>query len=355
MNSDRPLKVAVCGTGFGRLTHVPGYRSCENVEVAALVGSNYDRTQAYADALKIPIASTSLDDVLGLPNLDLVSVASPVHFHYEHGIAALEAHKHVVVEKPLALNHREAEQMAALAQTRDDLVAVVNTQLRFCPTRQQLKTLVDNNFLGRLYHVSVHSYHDYRSRPWSWKDTRNNGVLRGHASHMIDLVQWLFGPVEQVLGGVLETMIPAKPDRHGTMRPVECEDFASFIVRLANGAVVTFVFSSMAIRPKLRPGYEPAYMRVEAFGEQGSLLLDLDDRLYGCQSTQDQWTKMGTTAPFARIEGIRQRVWDMSFAKLAQTVVSAIRKQSSVEPAATFSDGLAVTRVLDEVLELNHR
>jgi len=346
------LKVAVCGTGFGRVTHVPGYRACDGVEVVALVGHDRDRTRAYANELHIPVASVSLDDVLELSELDLVSIASPVHFHCEHGIAALHADKHVVVEKPLALNAREAEQMAQVAQTQSHLIAVVDTQLRFSPSRQRFKALVNEGFLGRVYHVSVHSYHDYRSRPWSWKDTRNNGVVRGHASHMVDLVQWLFGPVERVLGGVLDTMIAAKPDQDGMLHPVDCEDFASFLLRLANGAIVTCVFSSMAVRPRLNPGFKPAYMRLEAFGEHGSLVLDLDDRLYGARPDHDQWRDMGEVEPFVPIEGVRQRVWDLSFVRLAQTVTSAIRENSSITPAATFSDGLAVTRLLDQVLHL---
>lgn len=350
----QPVNVAVVGTGFGRLTHVPGFRACEGVNVVALVGRTLDRTRAAADELGIPLATTSLEEALALPDLHLVSIASPVQDHFPQAMAALERQKHVLVEKPLALDSRQARIMVEAAGQRGVLNAV-NTQLRFNPTRQRFKSLVESGYLGRLYHISVHSYHDYRARPWSWKDTRHNGVLRAHASHMVDLVQWLFGPVAQVLCGVLETMIPQKPDAEGNWHPVECEDFASFVARLGNGAIVTFLFSSMAVRPPLRADFEPATMRIEAFGERGSLVLDLDDRLYGNQSGQAQWDEFTEPEPLLALEGVRRRVWDLSFVRLARALTGAVRGQDNLPPVPTFAQGLSVVEVLDAVFELGQR
>lgn len=351
MMARRPIGVAVVGTGFGLLTHVPGYRACKDVEVLALVGRQSEKTRRLAGELGIRHAATSLEDVLDLPGLDLVSIATPNSNHVSESIAALEAGKHVVVDKPMGLNTAEAEAMVAVAD-RSGLINVVNTELRFNPTRRRMKALVDDGYLGGLYHVSVSSYHDYRGRPWGWKDTEEAGIIRGHGSHMVDLVRWLFGDVESVVGGVVDTLIPERPDQDGTPRPVRCDDFASFVVRMANGAIGSFLFSTMAVRPALNPDFEPAYMRVEAFGERGSLVLDLDDRLYGAHSGQAEWTELTEPEPILEDETIRKRVWDLSFVRLARAVTGAIRGEGDLGPAATFRDGLAVTRVLDDALQL---
>lgn len=352
MATKKPIGVAVLGTGFGILTHVPGYRACEDVEVLALVGRQIEKTRRLASELNIPHAATSIEDVLNLPGLDLVSIATPHSNHARESIVALEAGKHVVVDKPMALNASEAEAMVEAAN-RSGLINVVNTELRFNPTRQRMKALIDEDFLGKLYHVSVSSYHDYRTRPWGWKDTAEAGVVRGHGPHMVDLIRWIFGDVERVTGGVVKTLIPEKADNQGAMRPVECDDFASFTVRLSGGAIGTFLFSTMAVRPKLNPDFEPAYMRVEAFGEHGSLLLDLDDRLYGAHPDQLEWTEFTEPEPILGNDTIRRRVWDLSFVRLARAVTSAVLGTGDIGPAATFRDGLAVTRVLDDALKLH--
>lgn len=351
MTIRRPIGVAVVGTGFGVLTHVPGYRACRDVKVLALVGRQPEKTRRLAAELGIPHAATRLEEILELPGLDLVSIATPNGNHASESIAALEAGKHVVVDKPMGLNTAEAEAMKAVAD-RMGLINVVNTELRFNPTRRQLKALVDDGYLGRLYHFSVSSYHDYRSRPWGWKDTEQAGIIRGHGSHMVDLVRWLFGDVESVVGGVVETLIPERPDQGGKLQPVHCDDFASFVVRMANGAIGSFLFSTMAVRPSLNPSFEPAYMRLEAFGERGSLVLDLDDRLYGARPGQAEWTEFTQPEPILEDETIRKRVWDLSFVRLARAVTDAIRGEGDLGPAATFCDGLAVTRVLDDALHL---
>ncbi|MCZ7574597.1 MAG: Gfo/Idh/MocA family oxidoreductase [Ardenticatenaceae bacterium] len=351
MAAHRPVGVAVIGTGFGALTHVPGYRACEDVEVLALVGRQPEKSRRVAAELGLPNAATSLDAILDLPGLDLISIATPNANHASESIAALEAGKHVVVDKPMAVDTAEAEAMVAVAE-RTGLINVVNTELRFNPTRRRMKALVEQGYLGRLYHVSVNSFHDYRPRLWSWKDSAQAGIVRGHGSHMVDLIRWIFGDVEGVVGGVVDTLIPERLDEEGAPRPVRYDDFASFTVRMANGAVGSFLFSTMAVRPKLNPHVEPAYMRVEAFGERGSLFLDLDDRLYGSEPGQAEWTEFTEPEPIVEEPAIRKRVWDLSFVRLARAVTATIRGEGDLGPAATFRDGLAVTRVLDAALRL---
>src|SRR5438034_10125634 len=107
-------RIAIVGTGFGCLTHVPAFRAA-GFEVLTLVGRDPAKTAARADLLGIPHATTSLAEALALPGLDAVSIATPPETHLPLVLQAVEAGRHVLCEKPFALDSAEARQMLAAA------------------------------------------------------------------------------------------------------------------------------------------------------------------------------------------------------------------------------------------------
>ncbi len=136
----KTIGIGVIGAGFGALVHIPGYRAVPGFEVVGVCSAPADHPQAVADRLGIPFACTDYRAIVGRPDVDLVSIAVPPHLHYDVAMAAIAAGKHVVCEKPIALNAAQARELAAAAK-RAGVVNVVNHEFRYHPARAKLREL----------------------------------------------------------------------------------------------------------------------------------------------------------------------------------------------------------------------
>lgn len=132
-------------------------------------------------------------DLIHDPDVDIVSIATPPSFHTEMACAAMEAGKHLLIEKPLAITPEEAEKIIA-ARDRTGVVATLNFMQRFNPMIGSLKTLCDEGTLGRLRRVDVENHAQDETLPdshWFWNPAVSGGILIEHAVHFIDLVHYM--------------------------------------------------------------------------------------------------------------------------------------------------------------------
>ena len=148
--------VAVVGTGFGARIHVPALRAA-GFDVLALVGQNEEKTARRAGRLEIPNACTSLDQALALPGVDAVTIATPPDTHAALAIAAADAGRHVICEKPFALDGAEADAMLDAA-TRAGVVALVGHEFRWAEDRVTLARAVAAGAIGEPRQFSLISY-----------------------------------------------------------------------------------------------------------------------------------------------------------------------------------------------------
>src|SRR5215831_313806 len=248
----RPLGVGGIGSSFSRHTQIPAFAHTPGVEVVAVVSRQLARAYEAAKDYEIRRAfdPSDLDRFLKLDDLDLVCVSSPPDTHRDYSLRALAAGKHVLCEKPTAMNAGEARDMADAAR-RAGRLALLDHELRFDPTRRKLRDLVREGYLGRLLHVSIQVESEFRldpKRAWSWwsDEASGGGILGAIASHIVDAVRYTFGEVVRGRGD-LRTMFAERPEgATGAMRRVTADDYAAFWLELDGGGVVSGVLTSVA-------------------------------------------------------------------------------------------------------------
>jgi predicted dehydrogenase len=194
--------VAVVGTGFGCFTHVRALRNA-GFEVVALVGRDAEKTKTRAKLFDVPIASTSLDDALGLGRLDAVTIATPPNTHAALVLSTIAAGKHVLCEKPLARDARQAETMRAAAE-RAGVVHLLGTEFRFDTGQALLARAVHDGLVGEpklalfVLHVPMLAEASSDVPQW-WTDaSEGGGWLTAHGSQVIDQIRVTVGEIARV-------------------------------------------------------------------------------------------------------------------------------------------------------------
>ncbi|MPV35835.1 Gfo/Idh/MocA family protein [Georgenia subflava] len=218
-----PIGIGVVGMGsIGRL-HVRAL--LELGSRAALVA--YSGSRTLTDELLLPewpALQLPAEQVVNHPDVDVVAICSPSASHAELVIAALEAGRHVVVEKPLALTVPDAARIAGLAREKDLIVSMIS-QRRFEAEHELLKSAVVQGALGeiRLATTHVHWFRDddyYRAATWRSSMAAGGGSLMNQGVHNVDVLRWLCGPVESVTAqyGTLAHSIDAEDTTVATLR-----------------------------------------------------------------------------------------------------------------------------------------
>lgn len=338
------LGVGILGTGWGVRVQVPAFRAA-GLEVVALQSRTPGKAERLAAGLGIPFATHEPGELVARDGVDLVSVVTPPSTHAELVLAALEAGRHVVCEKPTARSAVEAARMLGAARAHPDRLSLIDHELRFLPARRELRRLVAEGWAGRVLHVEVVCRSGGRldrSWPWDWWSRREDGggALGAVASHMVDQVRYLLGTEVDEVQASLVTGLAERADRDGVLRPVTADERASLHLRLASGAVATVVVSSLAAGPLEH--------RLLVAGSEGSLRID-DGRLTGHRPGEKLGLELTPEDPLALPDGLPDHEWSRGTLHLAHALRRALAEgdETALEPAATLEDGLAVQRVLD--------
>ena len=278
---------------------------------------------------------------IAAPEVDLVSVTVPPSEHREMTLAALEAGKHVLCEKPTALDAAEAEELVRAAKEHPDRITLIDHELRFLPQWREARERMGE--IGAIRYVEVRyssPARGDRSRAWNWWSDakRGGGVWGAVGSHFSDALRY-FGMEIEAAQGTLRTIIDRRP-YDGSTREVTADDFASVELRLVGGAVAVMQFSAVSGGPD-----ESSMMTIH--GESGAM------RFIG----EEVLLSKGR-APFALMAGgemadlpgnSRGGAFGSGTLHLARALRAALDDgdRSALAPAATFEDGLAQQRVLD--------
>jgi predicted dehydrogenase len=254
----KPLKAAVVGTGFIGPVHVEGLRRL-GIEVTGVLGSSIENGRQAAEAMRLPKAYESLDEVLSEPGLSAVHITTPNHLHKSMVEAAIAAGKHVVCEKPLAMDTAEGEALLALAD-RAGIVHATNFNFRFYPLCQESRARVQGGELGEIYQVYGRYVQDWllKETDWNWRlEPELGGDMRAVSdigSHWLDLTRFITGQ------SVTEV----------------CADFATFLPIRKKPLKPLATFAGKELDPE---DYEPKEIRTEDYA---SILLRFDGGARGC-------------------------------------------------------------------------
>jgi predicted dehydrogenase len=304
-----------------------------------------------AEEFSIPHACRTASELIALSDVDLVVITSPPVEHRHATLAALEAGKHVICEKPMAMSATEAREMKDAALARPAQLSIIDHELRFNPTWRRMKQLVADGFAGNVFHVNFTVATGFRhsaQRPWNWWAQRSagGGLLGALGSHAIDALRWLLGDIESVASTVA-TMVPGRMDTAaGKMRSVETDDYCAFLVRFAQREerVVHGVVTLSAV---IASGGKN---QIVIAGDRGTLILEADETLLGASGYGATLEDLSVKDPARDIPSIPGNIWARSFYHLAGATLDALLKGSStVEGAATFADGWRCQQVIDAV------
>jgi len=274
--------VAIVGTGFGQKVHLPAFEAHHRTKVVAIYHRDRDKATAIAQANKIPHACTSIEAIAALPDVQVVSIATPPFLHFSMAKTALLAHKHVLIEKPLTLTAHEAEELYHIAAA-NRLITAVNFEFRCIPAWMQLAELLQTGYVGKVRFVKIDWLVSSRadaSRPWNWyaQKSMGGGALGAIGSHAFDYVHWLFGGVKQ-LSARLSVSVPQRPDpATGELKPVDADDICQLMLELADGTPCQMNLSAAT--------YQGRGHWVEVYGDRGTLVLgssNLKDYVHGFQ------------------------------------------------------------------------
>ena len=333
-------RVGIVGTGWGTRAQVPLFREA-GLEVGAVAGLHPSRTRHLADELGL-LAFDDWHDLVTSPGVDLVSIATPPSEHRQMALTALEAGKHVLCEKPTALNAAEAREMLDAARRHGDRITLIDHELRFLPSWREARAHIDGK-IGAVRYAEVRyaspSRGD-RAREWNWWSdaARGGGVWGAVGSHFVDALRY-FGMEVESVQAMLRTTIEQRPFGEEA-REVTSDDFASVNLRLRGGAVAVMSFSAVSTAPD-----EPSGLTI--YGESGAM------RFIG----EEVLLSRGGS-PFERFAGevAAKRPGNSyggAFGSGTYHLGRALRAalddgdRSALGPAATFEDGLMQQRVLD--------
>lgn len=364
--ASRPLGVAAIGYAFMGKAHSNAWRNVASFfdvpafEQKVLVGR--DALAVAEAAAKYGWAESATDWrlVISRDDIDIVDICAPGWMHAEIAIAALEAGKHVLVEKPLANTLEEAELMASAAASARGrgVQSMIGFNYRRVPALALARDLIAEGRLGTVRHVRAAYLQDWLSdveAPMSWrlrKETAGSGALGDIASHAIDQVQHLTGQTVTEVTGTLRTFVAERPGAAG-LEKVTVDDAAWATLGMTGGLSASVEASRVATGQKNS-------LKIEIYGSLGSLTFDLENlnelgfldatvpvREQGFRRilvTEPEHPYLQAWWPQGHVIG-----WEHTFTHQVRDFLLAVR--DGTQPSPSFADGLQIQRVLAAVEE----
>jgi predicted dehydrogenase len=365
-NPPKTLGVAMIGYAFMGKAHSNAWRNVASYfdvpafEQKVLVGRDASAVAEAAAQYGWQETATDWRTVIERDDIHIIDICAPGWMHAEIAVAALEAGKHVLLEKPLANTLAEAEAITAAAQTARarGVQSMVGFNYRRVPALALAKELIAEGRLGEIRQVRAAYLQDWladETAPMTWrlkKETAGSGALGDIASHAIDQVLFLLGDQVTEVSGRLQTFVDRRPGTDG-LEDVTVDDAAWVTLALASGAIASVEGSRVATGRKNS-------LQIEVYGDKGALRFDLENL--------NELQFLDATAP-AREQGFRRVVvtepehpyldawwpqghiigWEHTFTHEVRDLLLAI--DGGTRPSPSFEDGLEVQRILAAVEE----
>ncbi|KAA3646685.1 MAG: gfo/Idh/MocA family oxidoreductase [Chloroflexi bacterium] len=340
------LRVGLIGTGVALRTHLPGFRRTGQAEVVGLVGSSLERATHFARQHNILQVYSDYQELCEADDIDLIVVASPNSFHHQQVKYALQQGKHVLAEKPLAMNLQEIEELVELAANSDRL-ALIDHQLRFSPYMQTIKEHIQEGKLGRLYFIRFHfqggSSDPQRAFDWHFDESMGGGVRLAMASHLTDLLWfWLESRKVYNVHGRMDSLVPQRKDATGQQKEVTTSGFFTAHISLEDNLEVQ-MSDTMA--------FGESQFTIALYGTRGELYFDaqcgLEGAFVGGESMQPIAVDMQNLEQARPDASIFRQSFDLFARQIVRSLQSGDHKH--IPDAAHFQDAVPTQRVLDAI------
>jgi predicted dehydrogenase len=359
------INVGIVGTKFMGRAHsnafmdVPHFFDLPATPVLrAACGRNRPELEAFARRFGWQTTETSWERMVARDDIDLVDICTSNVTHNRIAVAAARAGKHVLCEKPIAMNADEARQMLDAAREAN-VRHMVAFNYRRVPAIVLARQMIEEGKIGAIRHFNAVYYQDWLVDPNSpivWRHDVKEGGSGAHGdmnAHTVDLARYLLGEVEAV-SGAKEIFVKERPLADGSGRgTVTADDALYFIARFRNGALGSFMATRFATGRK-------NYLRLEIFGSEGALIFNLE-RLNELEfySRADEQNEQGfrtimvteSSHPYLSAWWPPGHIigWEHTFIHEVRDPLLAIDKGENVHP--DFYDGLRCQQVLDAAIQ----
>jgi predicted dehydrogenase len=370
----RAFGVAVVGTGFIGPVHIEALRRLGH-RVVGVLGSSPEKSRLAAASLGIDKGYASYDELLNDRDVNVVHLTSPNKAHFEQCKRAFAAGKHIVCEKPLAMNSIETSELVKLAQA-SKLVAAVNYNVRYYPINLESRERRIAGGLGRLLHINGSYLQDWllHDTDFNWRVlAEEGGPLRAVAdigTHWLDLIGFISGlevesvcadlmtvhPIRKSIAGSVETFQAVDASRPFVEVPIDTEDYGSILLRFKGGARGSLTVSQVCAGRK-------NCIRYDIAGSQASLAWNSEEPNELRIGQRDRASELLPRDPgllsskvraYANYPGGHAEGFPDSFKQLFRAVYEAIETGQSGVPYPTFEDGHREV-VLCEAIMASHR
>lgn len=344
--------IGIIGTGFARKVQIPSFAACEGAEVVSVASGSLQNAEDTAREFGIGHYTGDWRETVSREDVDLVCITTPPILHREMVLFALENNKHILCEKPMAMNAGEAREMTEAAAGKS-VLALIDHELRFQPGRQLAWTMLREGRIGRVRHAKYLFSAPHRgdpNLPWNWwsDKTQGGGALGAIASHVIDSFRWFLGTCVSSVFCQLQSHIKQRPAKNGEMRPVTSDDESNMLLRFADGDLTGDATGLVSVSMTEHPKYKN---RMEFYGERGAMRIDHRGELFIAEAGENDWREIDVGLGKA-VEGVADTGFSRGFMDFAPRIVEAIRAgRMVIEHAAAFEDGLEVQKVLDAARE----
>ena len=344
--------IGIIGTGFARNVQIPAFLSCDGTRIVSIASGSIENARAAADEFGVEHYTDNWRDTVRHKDVDLVCITTPPVLHREMTLFALEHEKHILCEKPMAMNVAEAREMAEAAKSVN-VLALIDHELRFQHGRQTAYAMLRLGEIGKVRHAKYHFQAPHRGKtdlPWNWWSDigQGGGALGAINSHIIDSFNWFLGSEISSVFCQLQTIVKERRDSSGTMRSVTSDDEANMLLRFADSDMTIDATGLVSVSMTEGPNYKN---RIEFYGTDGSMRIDHRGELFVAKAGESDWTEIDVELGES-IPGVPDTGFARAFMAFAPRIVDAIRNgENFIENAATFEDGVRVQHVLDAARE----
>jgi predicted dehydrogenase len=344
------LKVGILGTGFAKSVQIPGFINTQGFEIHSVYGRNTTKAKEIASQFQIPKTFEYWDELIEDSEVEVISVVSPVYLHYDMVLKAIDEGKHILCEKPMAMDLEESFTMWEELE-KSELIGMINHEFRQYPERLYFNHLVQSNAIGKIFDVRIDMTANRRTSPnprtWSWwSDVLHGGGLWGAlGSHLIDFLQWTFGPVDRITGKIRTINSHETDAITNQPRMVTSDDSFWSLFELENG--ITGSMNGSLVK------YGKSGTEFIAYGSKGSLMINKDNELHQTND-ENEWIKVEIPQDYL-LRPLKEGEGQIhsAFEKLLTHFRSGIEQKKSVSPS--FEDGVNVQLVLDGLRKANAR
>jgi len=308
------LGVGIVGYGFIGKVHTYAYLNLPlfydpppaRIKLVGVCTAHKETAEKARKEAGFEFATTDYRELLARDDIHVINCCTPNHLHRKLLIDVLKAGKHIYCDKPLALNLKEAKEILEVVK-KSRVVHQMTFEYRFIPAMMRAKQLIEEEFLGRVFHFRacyLHSGYIDPERPMSWrldKDKAGGGALFDLGSHVLDLVRYLLGECRTVFA-TTRTFIKERPLRRGSSKKasVKVDDLVLIQLEMESGALGTVEASRLATGTNDE-------LRIEIYGDKGAIYFNLmEPNWLWIYDTRDESEPIGGRRGFKRIETVQR-------------------------------------------------